>query len=260
MTEFFLDPEGLAERAATERDAYAGAAPFPHVVLEGLIPDDVLERVLGEFPGAEQDGWWRFDDQRERKLAVHTRTHMGAVTRRLFDELNSATMVDFLGELTGIEGLVPDPHLFGGGMHMILPGGFLEVHADFNLHPLTRLQRRLNLLVYLNHGWSDSYGGALELWDAELRGPPAVVAPVFGRCVVFSTTDKSFHGHPTPLACPPGTARRSLALYYYSAPEPEAAPHNTIFRDEVLDPEPEDVARARAGRGARSVARRLLRR
>ena len=261
MTTFFLDPDTLKARVSADRIGYEAARPFPHAILDGLVPDDVLSAVLDEFPTPDEDGWWRFDDRRERKLAVHDRTRMGPHTRRLFDELNSAVMVDYLGALTGIPGLVPDPHLYGGGLHLILPGGFLEVHADFNRHPLTGLQRRLNLLIYLNHDWSDSYGGALELWDAALAGPPTVVMPTFGRSVLFATTDTSFHGHPRPLACPTGMARRSVALYYYSLPEEQAAWHNTLFRDEVGVPEPE----ARGWRDVvpgpvRAVGRRLLRR
>jgi len=262
---YFLDPDALASRASCERERYAAAVPFPHAVLDDLIPGDVLQAVLDEFPPPDEDGWWRFDDVKERKLALHDRSRMGPASRRLFDELNSAPMVDFLGQLTGITGLVPDPHLYGGGLHLILPGGFLEVHADFNRHPLTGLQRRLNLLIYLNRDWSESYGGALELWDAGMAGPPVVVPPVFGRCVLFATTDTSFHGHPHPLACPPGMARRSLALYYYSLPEEQTEWHNTVFRGEAeaaagSNGDPERSWRDAVPGPLRTAARRLLRR
>src|SRR5204862_75715 len=80
----------------------------------------------------------------ERKLATKDDSTMGDATRRLLAELNSAAFVDFLERLTGIEGLVPDPHLVGGGLHQIEPGGHLKVHADFNRHPHTGLERRLN--------------------------------------------------------------------------------------------------------------------
>src|SRR5581483_6543461 len=115
------------------------------------------------------------------------------------------------------DGLIPDPYFTGGGLHQIERGGYLKIHADFDRHEKLGLQRRLNVLVYLNRDWDESYGGALELWDRAMTHPVVRVLPVFNRCVVFSTTDQSYHGHPEPLTCPPDRRRRSLALYYYTA-------------------------------------------
>ena len=118
--------------------------------------------------------------------------------------MSSPPVLRFLEALTGIEGLIPDPYFGGAGPHQILPGGFLKVHADFNWHPLLKLDRRLNLLVYLNKDWREEYGGQLELWDRDMARCERQILPVFNRTVVFSTTDFSFHGHPRPLACPGG--------------------------------------------------------
>jgi Rps23 Pro-64 3,4-dihydroxylase Tpa1-like proline 4-hydroxylase len=156
---------------------------------------------------------------------------MGPSTRNLLAQLNGPAFIDFLQELTGITGLVPDPHLFGGGLHQIEPGGYLEVHADFNLHPVTRLERRLNLLIYLNKDWQESWGGALELWGSDMTTCEARIKPLFNRCVIFTTSATSFHGHPVPLACPSGVTRKSVALYYYTLPvAARVGPmHNTVF-------------------------------
>jgi hypothetical protein len=60
----------------------------------------------------------------------------------------------------------------------------------------------------------------------------AQIDPIFNRCVIFTTTDTSYHGHPVPLTCPPGVTRKSLALYYYSVPTSDRADvHNTVFRE-----------------------------
>jgi Rps23 Pro-64 3,4-dihydroxylase Tpa1-like proline 4-hydroxylase len=147
--------------------------------------------------------------------------------------MNSWEMLHFLERLTGIDGLIPDPYFGGGGIHQIEPGGFLEVHADFNWHPKLRLDRRLNMLIYLNRDWPEEYGGHLELWDRQLRECVRSILPVFNRTVVFSTTDSSYHGHPRPLGCPPGRTRKSVSLYYYTNGRPDeerSAPHDTIFR------------------------------
>ena len=217
---FYFDRHALKEVAATRGDAYRAARPFPHTVIDDFLPDYVLDEVLAEFPTPGQGKWWEWDNQHERKTATQDEEMFGPATRHLFAQLNSATFVDFLRDLTGIEGLVPDPHLHGGGLHQIPSGGFLALHADFNKHPLTHLARRLNLLLYLNRGWTEEWGGALELWDRDVSACQQRILPLFNRCVVFNTTDFAFHGHPTPLLCPEGVTRKSLALYYWSKDRP----------------------------------------
>src|SRR6185437_550489 len=150
-----------------------------------------------------------------------------------FAELNSATFLQFLERLTGVDALIPDPYFFGGGLHQIEPGGFLKVHVDFSRHDTLHVDRRLNAIIYLNKDWEPAYGGALEFWDDEMTRPVQSILPVFNRCVVFSTVGSN-HGHPDPLACPPGRTRRSLALSYYrndrSADE-ELEDHESRYRE-----------------------------
>jgi hypothetical protein len=216
------------------RDAYARARPFPHAVIDGLFDDEILDAVLSGFPDPGDPAWARFENPHEKKLGNYARLEeLPEPVVRFLNALNSARMLEFLEALTGIDGLVPDPYFGGGALHQIVRGGFLKVHADFNWHPKLRLDRRLNALIYLNRGWRPEYGGELELWDAEMRGPVASILPAFNRTVVFTTTDQSFHGHPRPLACPEGMTRKSVSLYYYSNGRPESersAPHDTIFR------------------------------
>jgi Rps23 Pro-64 3,4-dihydroxylase Tpa1-like proline 4-hydroxylase len=153
--------------------------------------------------------------------------------RFFFAHLNSIFFLGFLSELTGIPDLISDPYFDGAGLHETLPGGWLDVHADFNFHGASFLDRRLNVLVYLNRDWREEWGGALELWNADLSRCGRRVVPAFNRTVVFSTTDASFHGHPDPVRCPGGETRKSLALYYFTTgrPETERTPrHSTIWR------------------------------
>jgi hypothetical protein len=242
---FQFDRQRLATVADSKREAYGSARPFPHAVIDYFLPEGVLDGVLAEFPSPREADWFAFDSPLERKLATKDDSTMGPATRHLLAELNSAPFVDFLEHLTGIEGLVPDPHFLGGGLHQIEPGGHLKVHADFNRHPRTGLERRLNVLLYLNRDWREEYGGALELWSRDMGTCEARILPLFNRCVVFSTTSTSFHGHPEPLTCPEGETRKSIALYYYSKdrpPEERAGEHNTLFQarpgEELEEPAP----------------------
>jgi hypothetical protein len=231
---FRFDRGQLASLAREHHDEYVSAKPFPHVVIDDFLPPHVLDEVLEEFPSPGQDAWMRFESDTERKLASREDTPLGEATRHLLGELNSAAFIDFLETMTGINGLVPDPHFEGGGLHQIQPGGHLNVHVDFNRHPRTGLDRRLNVLIYLNRDWPEEYGGALELWGRDMQRRERAILPVFNRFVAFSTTERSYHGHPEPLSCPDGRTRKSLALYYYSlpaeTPNGRAGAHNTLWQ------------------------------
>lgn len=212
---------------------YRSAEPFPHVVLDGFFPASLLEPVILEFPKPGEIPWERFDNELERKLACGDETRMGPHTRQLIALLNSSSFIGFLEAITGITGIIPDPHAWGGGLHQIERGGLLKVHADFNRYDRLRLDRRLNLLLYLNKDWQESYGGHLELWDRGMTTAVQRLLPVFNRCVVFNTSDHAYHGHPDPLNCPEHMTRKSLALYYYTNGRPEeegSRPHSTVFK------------------------------
>lgn len=218
---------------AAFQSEYTTAEPFPHIVLDGLFDAADLDAVLREFPSPDEMKWMRFDNPLEKKLGFFYATStISDTVRRFLDAMNSFEMLLFLEALTGIEGLIPDPYFGGGGLHQIEPGGFLKIHADFNVHPKLKLDRRLNMLIYLNRDWREEYGGHLELWDAEMRKCRNRILPLFNRTVVFSTSDRSYHGHPHPLTSPPGVTRKSVSLYYYTAGRPEeerSAAHDTIF-------------------------------
>lgn len=265
VSAFFFDPAGLDRLAEMHGPRYRSADPFPHCVIDGLFPENVLDEVLREIPAPGSPEWKHYDNEAERKLEAHEEASLGPATRHVVAQLNSSTFLSFLEQLTGIDGLVPDPHLWGGGLHQIEPGGFLKVHADFNWYHRLRLDRRLNLLLFLNRDWREEYGGALELWNRDMSECRARILPVFNRCVLFDTTDFAYHGHPDPLRCPQGMTRKSLALYYYSNGRPageRGEKHTTAFqkrpgedfRDPVEELEREKRRRSKR-RGFRDVAR-----
>lgn len=229
---------------AVERDAqsYRQADPFPHISLDGFLPEAVYREALAQYPTPEQVSDWRrveaMDDKgriaQNLKLGYSNEQRMPQLLRDLIYTLNSGVFLRYLEALTGIPNLLPDPHLVGGGLHQYLPGAILRVHADFSKLRGSLLDRRLNLLLYLNEEWQEKWGGYLELWDPEMRACRERIAPTGNRCVIFSTTGSSYHGMPDPLACPPGKTRRSLALYYYSngRPPDEAEPtHATLWQE-----------------------------
>lgn len=246
----------MAEIGPSARSAYTNAKPFPHIVLDDFFDPEVVDGVLAEFPSPDAIRWQRFDNANEIKLASAADASFGPLTRLFLYHLNSITFLEFLSRITGIDNLIPDPRFEGGGLHQIVRGGKLGVHADFNKHAVYGLDRRLNLLLYLNKNWREEYGGHLQLWNRDMTRCEAKILPVFNRVMIFSTTDFTYHGHPDPLDCPDGMTRKSLALYYFTKGRPAdevSGEHSTIFRARG----PEDL-RMTVGQRARKIAQDLV--
>lgn len=213
----------LLELGKQKNAEYMQAEPFPSMYFDNLFDDDMLRKIIAEFPEIGKDKQdIKYENPNELKLATRGEYRFGPTTREFVHFLNSQPFLEFLQNLTGIkETLLPDPYLEGGGFHEIKPGGYLKMHVDFHKHKLTKLDRRLNILVYLNEDWKEEYGGHFELWERDMSKCSKKILPVFNRLAMFSTTDYSWHGLPDPLTCPPDRSRRSIALYYYTNGRPE---------------------------------------
>jgi hypothetical protein len=199
---------------------YGSARPYPHIVLDDFLEPDALKAAIDEFPPLDPGLWTNYLHTNERKFSNTDPQTWGPTLREILRELNSPRFVAFVSRLIGVEDLVADPSLEGGGLHQSTAGGFLNMHADFTVHPHNRKwQRRANILLYLNNEWKPEYGGDLELWSADMKECVEKVSPVANRALIFTTDATSFHGHPEPMKCPEGVARRSLALYYFSIEE-----------------------------------------
>jgi hypothetical protein len=195
--------------------------PFPHVVLDGYWDDDLLRDVVAEFPSTDVPAWRVYNDGRnESRKYEGPPVLWGPRTRELFDLFRQQT--DALARAFDTPDLTMET--IGGGYHLIEPGGYLNMHTDFNRSPRSGLHRRLNLIVYLNENWDDP-GGHLQLWDHD--GLVVDVPPEFNRTVIFETSDHSWHGHPVPAQ----RWRRSVAAYYFTEEPPPGytEEHSTVW-------------------------------
>jgi len=227
----------VIERRETYATAFAGAQPFRHVVIDGFLERELAHRLLATFP--------RFEDRYAlnemgavggKAVREHVRD-LGEAFRLLDEQIQSPAFLDLVSHITGIPDLLYDPHYVGGGTHENVHGQSLDPHVDFNYHPGTRWHRRLNLIVYLNPEWEDAWGGLLELHSDPWR--PAEnritrVPPLMNRCVIFETTESSWHGFEA-IALPDdrrALSRKSFAIYLYTRerpPEQTAPAHATIY-------------------------------
>ncbi len=229
------------------RQEFHSAKPFPHIVIDNFLEEGFLHEVIEGYPDfaaawakveGSRDGFSKLNEK--FKIQISDDTKFAPPVKRLSDRLASQEFLDDLVHITGIKRLRSDPTLHGGGMHLTGPRGRLDVHVDFNYNPELELHRRLNILLYLNQDWPKEWGGAVELWDPEVKHCEVSLAPIANRCVIFETSDTSYHGV-EPVTCPQDVARRSFAGYYYTQEAPEGwdgQQHSTRFR-----PRPNEVIR-----------------
>jgi Rps23 Pro-64 3,4-dihydroxylase Tpa1-like proline 4-hydroxylase len=250
MTHIF-DEDHLLRLAATHKKAYQNALPFPHIYIDNFMDPAILSKAEEAFPKPEAFDFYKYDNPLEKKLAFDQLSKLPEPIVDILIALNSAPFLHFLEEITGIDGLIPDPYYRGGGIHQILKGGKLDVHIDFNKHQKLKLERRLNVLIYLNKGWKEEYGGNFEIWKGHkengqhiLESCETKILPLFNRLAMFNTSEKSYHGHPEVLNCPEGWTRRSIATYYYSVDRPleeQTEAHSTTFIKRPEDPSDAEV-------------------
>lgn len=253
LTEAYpMDPETmLMDTADAKRigqsfaGRYQNAAPYHHICIDNFLPMQMVHKIradLESLPDAERS----FDAADEKLKSQYSPDRLPEYSRHLFQAFNSRHFVMFLEEMSGIKGLIPDPYFNGAGIHKTLNGGYLNIHADFNVHKQMRLERRINVLIYLNPPWKEEWGGAFEVWDKPMENRVASFAPTENRMCCFSTGSDTWHGNPEPVNHPEGLPRQSIALYYYTATwDGTRREHSTLFR-----PRPNSTDQ-RAGFGAR---------
>jgi len=227
-----------AERHAA---AFARRDPFRHVVIDDFLDADYAAALLARFPPFERGNARNEAGELGGKSTVERIRGLGESYAQLDDLVQSAEFLDLVGRITGIPDLLYDPDYFGGGTHENREGQDLDPHVDFNRHPREPWHRRLNLIVYLNREWEDTWGGSLEL-HSDPRSPDdrvTLVTPLFNRCVIFETTEWSWHGFGR-ITLPPerrALSRKSIALYFYTRERPAeelADAHSTIYVDRPL--------------------------
>lgn len=236
-----FDPNRLAEQ-------YAEGTPFKHLVLDDFLNLEIAEKLLEDLENDNFDTWdkrdhdkiqikWRSDWKDDTEVPPHTLS--------LIHFLNGGTFLRWLSKVTGINGIIPDPYLTGGGFNQINTGGTLAVHADGNWHDLMGVHRRLNVIIYLNKDWEDEWAGHFELWSKTKDNKPdqcvKKIRPDFNRMIIFNTDDFSFHGHPTPLKCPEDRSRRSLILYYYTNTRPKEEVQSLDYHHRALFHDPASI-------------------
>lgn len=209
--------------------AYTNEYPTPHAVFDDFLPAKLAREIADVYPDSYNDGWTIHSNEHADRKFLGDETKVHPLFRTFMQATAGRQFLLFLETLTGIDGLIPDPYYIGGGAMTAGRGDKLDMHIDFNWHYKLHVHRRCNALFYLTPDWQIPWGGQLVLGkDQDIE-----YTPVFNRLIVFSTTEESWHGQPTPIDCPVGKLRRVFSAFFYTAGSPSelADPHLTKYHE-----------------------------
>lgn len=234
--------KSLFDNLPAYRRLFLKAKPFRHVVIENFFEEDKIERMLQDFPSADKAVAFVEMGRLIGKNVVEDVSGISPFYKELYAYIRSEPFLDAVSQITGIPGLLPDETMFGGGTHENINGSELTPHIDFNYDPRGKLHRRLNLLLYLNKEWDESWGGSIEL-HSDPHHPDnneiKYIVPIFNRCVIFETSEYSWHGFPQ-IRLPENKqnlSRKSFSIFLYTKERPDeeiAAPHSTVYAPRPL--------------------------
>ncbi|TCK75797.1 2OG-Fe(II) oxygenase [Acidipila rosea] len=239
LVSYLRDQVRLPESSEVLAARYKSAAPYPHLILDEVFPEELLRSLTEEMTLSDSKNWIHHDTERINKYGSKSAIGLGETGFTLLSYLHSANFLYILSEVTGIWNLLPDPYLHGAGYSIIPPGGKFDVHADRNYDPQTSLTRRLAMIIYLNRDWRPEYGGQLELWDKSASQCVAKVEPIFNRLILMEIEDGNYHGIPKVVA-PEGRSRHSFMVYYNTAGAPvgkEGGVHGSIYAPRCYEEE-----------------------
>lgn len=218
----------------SKRIEYSANGPFPYIVIDNFLNIDKansLHHIINELDKRDADRSFlnknskneynKYSYSTDAIVSLTNRNKIFSIMLNLFDELNSPLFLKKLEHITSINDLIADRKLVGAGIHKTYTDGYLGIHTDFNTYytdKFGRLDRRINLLIYMNKEYNDEFNGHLQLYEKQIGSQKMKMAecisPIFNRCVIFNTSSKSLHGHPLPLC--KMLSRNSIANYYYT--------------------------------------------
>jgi hypothetical protein len=236
----------VLDNALDTQHRFREAKPFRHVAIDNFLAKEACEALLRDFPRFDKRKAINEHGEIGRKAVVESVSQVSPFYGSFYRYINSKPFLEAMSDLTGIPDLIADETLFGGGTHENLEGQGLDTHVDFNIDERRMLHRRVNLLIYLNREWDESWGGNIELHsDPWTPGNDQIrsFAPVFNRALIFETNEYSWHGFER-IKLPDDRkhlSRKSFSIYLYTRDRPAdevVAPHTTFY---VPRPLPQNI-------------------
>jgi len=190
--------------------------PYDHIIINDFINEQHYEAIQSTFPTAPNDTWWRYNTPLEVKYTYDNLAEFSPVIKNVFYALSHDIIINKLKKMFNIPNLQHDPYCHGAGLHMHPKNGRLNMHLDYEVHPITNKQRRLNIIFYLNDDWDKEWNGDTQLWNSDMTECVVKSYPKRNTAIIFVTTEQSWHGVPDIINCPADVYRKTIAFYYVS--------------------------------------------
>ncbi|MBC8111309.1 MAG: 2OG-Fe(II) oxygenase [Verrucomicrobia bacterium] len=236
MTLDLLNPQYTSPEAIKQLTAdFQNGFPYKHIVLDNFLKTEIAADLYENFPAVEKLHK-HYDGLNEKKSEGSNFEDFSPVFSQVRNFVMGEDFAKWMAVVTGIEGVFVTDDKLGTGLHQGGNGSFLDIHVDFSIHHVKNVHRRLNMLIYLNKNWQESYGGGMEMWNADMTKLEKKVLPLLNRCLIFETNQISYHGYST-ITIPENETRKSFYTYFYTpiTEEIKVKYHDTIFK-----PKPED--------------------
>ena len=211
------------------RNKHFQGQPVPYTIIDDFFPEETFKSLSFELDFLQPHSWTVFSNEKSyrhecRNLSLAPRLQSMAYS------FQGSTFLNWIEKICGIEKLIADPHMRGGGICRVPSGSSLGLHNDFNWNEQLRLTRRVNLILYMNSEWDESWGGDLEFWNFDRTECVAKIAPKPNRLAFWNYDERHIHGHPHPLNTPEGVYRQNFIQFYYSSNAThETPPHRSQF-------------------------------
>lgn len=206
---------------------FISAAPFPYICLDNFLDLSLAKSLSGNFPSLQNmDVFYKGLNERKGEHSSFENLHEDFASLR--KKLSTKDFVQQIETITGFKDLHLIDDRYGCGLHQGGNNSFLDTHIDYNLHPILKKQRRLNLIIFLNEKWEKDWGGSLQFSDSSGTKCVTSIEPKFNRAVIFICNPISYHGY-NRIQCPETVTRKSFYLYFFSEPEKHLIFHDTVF-------------------------------
>lgn len=208
--------------------------PICHLVIDNFLQADLAQAIFDHFPPMKEMNT-HYKGINEKKAEHSNFLELNGSFQQLHEALLSQEFISWLEQVTGIRLLETIEDRLGYGLHQGANSSFLDIHIDYNLHPIKKMFRKLNLILFFNPQWENDWGGNLELWDKDVKTCVQSIAPVFNRCVIFECSEVSYHGYDK-ITVPEGITRKSCYQYYFIPVTDNISFHDTMFKPRPKEP------------------------
>jgi Rps23 Pro-64 3,4-dihydroxylase Tpa1-like proline 4-hydroxylase len=197
------------------KEQYNNSQPFSNIVIDDFLNIEYAEKLHDNFPNPDNT-WHTYDNPIEVKYAYDNINILPKDLKNYFYVLSSNKIVDIFKYITGIDDLTYDEYLHGAGLHCHPRDGRLNIHLDYEKHPYSGKERRINIIYFISKEWDPLWNGSNQLWSEDHQQCIKKTDVKFNRAIIFKTNDISWHGVPDKIICPENKFRKSLAYYYVS--------------------------------------------